>query len=62
MDILLPPVLRAIRKIASTGISIETVEGAKVVKGKLLMGVFDLPAKASAANMKWEIWMHILHR
>ena len=52
MDILLPPVLRAIRKLASTGITIETIEGAKVVKGKLLVGVFDLPAKASAANMK----------
>ena len=52
MDILLSPVLRAIRKLASTGLTTQTVEGEKVVMGKLLVGVFDLPAKASAANMK----------
>ena len=45
-------VLRIIRKLALTGITIKTIEGAKVVKGKLLVNVFNLPAKASAANMK----------
>ena len=52
MDILLTPILKSISKLASTGIATETIEGMKVVKGKLLVGIFDLPAKACAANMK----------
>ena len=57
MDVL-PPVLKAIRKIASTGISMETVDGARVVEGKPLVGMFDLPAKAPAANMKQYNWKY----
>ena len=52
MDIVLPPILAAIRRLESAGITVDTVEGEKVVRGKLLMGVFDLPAKATATNMK----------
>ena len=52
MEIILPPVLAAIRRIESDGITVDTTEGRKVVRAKLLMGVFDLPAKASATNMK----------
>ena len=42
----------AIRSLESTGITVDTVDGRKIVRGKLLMGVFDLPAKASATYMK----------
>ena len=52
MEILLPPILAAIRRLESAGITVDTTEGKKVVRGKLLMGVFDLPVKASATNMK----------
>jgi hypothetical protein len=52
MDIVLPPILAAIRRLESAGITVDTTEGTKVVRGKLLMGIFDLPAKASATNMK----------
>lgn len=52
MDTVLPPILAAIRRLKSDGIAVDTAEGTKVVRGKLLMGVFDLPAIASATSMK----------
>ena len=47
MEILLPSVL----SLESTRITVDTLEGRKIVRGKLRMGVFNLPAKASATNM-----------
>ena len=52
MEIVLPPILTAIRRLESAGITVDTMEGRNIVRGKLLMGVFDRPAKSSATNMK----------
>lgn len=51
MDILLPPTLSKIEELESRGIEIMTPEGTKLLKAKLLIGVFDFPAKVSALNV-----------
>jgi hypothetical protein len=47
MELILGPVLE---KISTLRIFIDIPEGTKVIKTKLLLGVFDLPAKAMALN------------
>ena len=48
MNNILQPI---IEKVNSLDVSINTPEGIKHLKAKLLLGVFDLPAKAAAVNM-----------
>lgn len=53
MTTLLSPVIQSCRQLQSKGISIQTADGTrKQVRGKVLLGSFDLPAKAAATNMK----------
>ena len=56
-----------IEKVNSLNADINTPQGIKQLKAKLLLGVFDLPAKAAAVNMMSNImegmaactaWMH----
>ena len=51
MDILLPPTLSKIQQLETKGIEISTPDGTKVVKAKLIAGVFDFPAKVTALNI-----------
>ena len=51
MQILMPPVLSKIEKRQTTGIQFQASEGIKTLKGKLLVGVFDQPAKAMVLNV-----------
>ena len=46
MDILLPPTLSKIEELESRGIEFMTPEGTKVLKAKLVIGVFELSSKA----------------
>lgn len=49
MNTLLHPILSNISDLETTGICVTSTE---TIKAKLLMGVFDLPAKSSATNTK----------
>ena len=51
MDILLPPTLSKIQQLETNGIEISTPDGTKVVKAKLIAGVFDFPAKVTALSI-----------
>ena len=51
MDILLKPTLSKLNKLEVNGIKIKTADRSKIMKCKLLIGVFDLPARAMAVNM-----------
>ena len=48
MDILLQSTLSKIENLEAKGIEFTTAGGTKVLKAKLLIGVFDFPAKVSA--------------
>ena len=52
MSTLFEPVLSKIDDLNTKGTCVSTSSGKKQVRAKLLMGIFNLPAKASAANMK----------
>ena len=51
MSLVLPPVLEKINHLKATGIAVQTPSSLRRVKACLLIGVFDLPAKAMATNM-----------
>lgn len=50
--LLLSPVVKKLEKLATVGITLSTPAGFKTIRGKLQLGVFDLPAKAAVLNMK----------
>lgn len=52
MHSLLDPIVKTLEKLATTGIALCTPEGVKIVRGKVVLGIFDLPAKAAVLNMK----------
>lgn len=52
MKLLLDPVLKVLRQLSTIGISISMPSGQQTIRAKLIMGVFDLPAKASVLCMK----------
>ena len=52
MDNLLEPVMANVKKLSTEGIVIKTSTGVSRIKGKLVLGIFDLPAKASILTMK----------
>ena len=51
MKLILPPVLSIISKLENNGMELLTPQGPKILKAKLLVGVFDFPAKAMALNI-----------
>lgn len=51
MTLLLPPVLSKIDKLEKDGLGFTTQDGDKILKAKLVAGVFDFPAKAMALNI-----------
>ena len=51
MTILLPPVLSKIDKLERDGMKFATQEGDRILKAKLVAGVFDLPATSMALNI-----------
>ena len=52
MEIILKPVLEEISRLNMVGMEVETSDGKKQFRVKLILSVFDLPAKALAVNMK----------
>ena len=52
MKLLLKPILESLRKLDSEGLVINTPHGIKTFRGKLVMGLFDLPAKAAVLCAK----------
>ena len=52
MNFLFQPVVDALNTLYSKGISIQTHEGLKTIRGKVLNGIFDTVAKAPVMGMK----------
>ena len=52
MKLLLDPVLDNLKKLSTEGIVMNTPAGVKTVKGKLVLGLFDLPAKSAVLCAK----------
>jgi hypothetical protein len=52
MQLLLASVVKNLKTLSSLGLSLSTPEGTKTIRGKLLLGIFDMPAKAAVLNMK----------
>ena len=52
MDLLLRPVCSNLQHISSVGLTIQTPLGEEVYRAKLVMGIFDLPAKAAVLHAK----------
>lgn len=50
MSVVLTPILRRINNLLNLGIPLQTPLGPRTLRAKLLLGVFDLPAKALALN------------
>lgn len=49
---LLDPVVKNLDRLAIVGITLSTPSGIKTIRGKLVLGIFDMPAKAAVLNMK----------
>ena len=52
MNILLSPISKYLRQLSTRGVKIKTTSGEYNILGKLVMSVFDLPAKAIVLNSK----------
>ncbi len=52
MDALLGPIVSNLNRLSTEGLVINTLIGKHISRLKLVMGVFDLPAKAAVLNMK----------
>ena len=52
MKQLLDPVLQALHQLADFGVQMKTPDGIHTVRAKVVMGVFDLPARAAVLCMK----------
>ena len=50
LAIILKPILERLERLKSEGIPFQSPAGPKICKATLLLGVFDLPAKAMALN------------
>lgn len=61
MNLLLDPNAECLQQLSSLGMAIKTSAGQITVHAKLVMGVFDLPAKAAVLCAKqyngWCIWV-----
>lgn len=52
MNLLLTPIIESLNRFSTLGISITTPEGLVTIRTKLVMGVFDLPAKSAVLCAK----------
>ena len=52
MKLLINPVVNAIKQLNTTGFHVATATGIEIVHAKLVIGIFDLPAKAFALCIK----------
>ena len=52
MKLLLEPAMESLDMLSSSGVRVDTPDGPTTVHGKVMMGVFDLPAKAAVLCMK----------
>ena len=52
MPRLLEPIMKTLRSLKTSGLQIRTPAGLSTVRARLVMGIFDLPAKASALCVK----------
>ena len=52
MKLLLEPVLASIKQLSISGLTIMTANGLKRIRAKVVMGIFDLPAKAAVLCAK----------
>jgi hypothetical protein len=52
IHLLLEPSVNMLKDLHTIGIEMSTPAGKKVFKGKLIFGVFDMPAKAAVLSMK----------
>lgn len=58
MKLLLDPILSSLKNLSTDGIMINTPNGMQRLKGKLVMGLFDLPAKAAVLCAKQYNGLH----
>ena len=52
MVLLLEPISKCLRQLSTLGLTINTSLGSVTIRAKLVMGIFDLPAKAPVLSMK----------
>ena len=52
MPRLLEPIMKTLRSLKTSGLQIRTLAGLSTIQARLVMGIFDLPAKASALCVK----------
>ena len=52
MNLLLEPITKCLRQLSTLGLTIKTSLGSLTIRAKLVMGIFDLPAKAPVLCMK----------
>ena len=50
MSVILPPILKQLEQLRIEGVSFTSPAGPKILKAQLVLGVFDLPAKAMVLN------------
>lgn len=49
---LLKPIMEMMKTLSTIGITLQTPDGIRTIRAKLLLGVFDMPAKAIVLNAK----------
>ena len=52
MNLLLEPIAKCLRQLSTLGLTMKTSLGSVTIRAKLVMGIFDLPAKAPVLCMK----------
>jgi hypothetical protein len=52
MNLLLDPIMKSFRRFCTLGMTIKTATGLRTFRTKLVLGIFDLPAKAAALCAK----------
>lgn len=52
MKLLLEPIIEGLNKLSSVGASVSIPDGELIIRAKLVMGIFDLPAKESVLCSK----------
>ena len=52
VNLLIDPVVKTIQSLTTVGLRVATATGIETIRARLVMGIFDLPAKASALCIK----------
>ena len=50
MSVILPPIVKQIEILKTEGVQFDSPQGPKTLKAQIVLGVFDLPAKAMVLN------------